>query len=102
MINPNAFSFDDLSSLCGELCDFVQNFQMGNFYRERIDLMICHPDTIHPSIMGGEPRHILDKKAAENLANYIALIESSRERVLELVVEMLRFQDWAAVANPAS
>ncbi len=85
----------ELEAASGELCDFIGNLEMGNFYSKSIREITEQPAHGFSIRMGNtvaDNRYRLHRKEAE--AEYREQLRKVRNRVFELAVELLRFQNW--------
>ena len=71
-----------------DLADFVDDFAMGSYYASRFRALMEWPQP--PPYTDEEKERVL----AENTALYLQRLRDNRERVLELAVELLRYQMW--------
>ena len=77
-----------LSGLGVELASFVEGFSMGAYYSSRIMSLTSWP----------QPRPHTEQERqqalAENALKYVQQLHRNRDRILELCIELLRYQSW--------
>lgn len=70
-----------------ELVNFISFFNMGGFYKEELTKLIrCKPRSYH----NGSP-YLAEKGYIDEYRDQLL---NNREKALELIVELLRYQDW--------
>lgn len=89
-----------------ELVDFIKVLEMGTFYSQQIKKLLgsVEPTSTEVSYQGSDdPRDIhtdyLDEEqqefaCRENVAKFRDGLSKSRDKVYELIVELLRYQPW--------
>ncbi len=79
-----------------ELIEFISSFEMGEFYSKRIHELVgpTKKPMIIRSLTGG-PDPKADKRRKEINRDYRQKLFENKAAVLELLVEMLRYQSWA-------
>jgi hypothetical protein len=77
-----------LSGLGVELAAFVRGLAMGDYFSQRLLTLLgwLQPRPYTPD----EKEEVL----SENAAEYINKLQNNKNRVLELCIEMLRYQSW--------
>jgi hypothetical protein len=97
VINDDA-NVDDLRKSSSEFIRLIKAQEMGAFYGAEIGKLLRYPEfTASFSIgWGGRiPQWYIDGKNNER-PQYLKQLREARERVYELVIEMLSYQKWAA------
>src|SRR6266567_3288459 len=77
-----------LSAHAVDLACFVEHFAMGGYYAARFLNLMEWPQ---PKPYTETEK---DRALAENAALYLERLRQNRERVLELAIELLRYQPW--------
>jgi hypothetical protein len=68
---------------------------MGLFYSKQLESLLT-PPTGMGAIMNDTPQWKIDEWRNEDIVAFRSLVRANRDRVLTLVVEMVRYQDWPA------
>ncbi len=92
-LSPDA-PLPELHRATEELIAFVSDLNMGDFYHRRLGELLIHDsqgvwvfeETGDPLVVAGK-RHVID---------YREQLRTNRMKTIELIVEMLRYQDWPA------
>ena len=86
---------DELEKHAGELIDFVKELEMGSFYSKRLAELIGKPKYAGAFVIGDpESRYRYLQAQKEHDQEYRMQLRDSQEKVLTLMVELLRFQTW--------
>jgi len=85
-----------LSGRAGDVVMFVEHFVMGRYYASRLRILLQWPQP--KPYTDAEKEQVL----LENTAFYRERLLKNREHVLELVVELLRYQTWLPFNNDRS
>ena len=72
------------------LVDFLAELNMGEFYAGQIRSLV----QLAPLVFVGGSERPFEETVKTHLDAYRDKLAGSRDRVYELVVELLRFQDW--------
>lgn len=90
-------SWDSLHHATVELIAFINVLNMGAFYHRQVDeLLIDHSPSMGFS---DEPETILQERMLRREEQYRAQIIKNREKAIELIIEMLRYQDWPSIGK---
>lgn len=84
---------DELLGLSQELVAFVNALKMGEFYHRRLFSLIAIPSTHWFTVEGDSHRQ------ADLRRQYCAQLLRNREKAADLIVEMLRYQEWPPPAR---
>jgi len=90
-VNSAAESVDQLSDHCEELCRFIESLPQGSFYageirtltKKPLQMFMAHGEVYPPN------------SVQERISKYRAQLNNSRDRIIELLMELLRYQDWS-------
>lgn len=83
---------DALSAATVELIAFVNALKMGAFYHVRIaDLIVHNAPNVHSL---DEPDDVTRQRFEQRRRDYLAQLSAQREQVVDLLIEMLRYQEW--------
>jgi len=88
---------DNLRASAGELISFVKAHEMGEFYSGKIAGLLRYPEytaSVSIGMDGRVPQWYVNGKNNER-PQYLAQLKNAKERVYELVVEMLAYQQWS-------
>jgi len=79
-----------------DLVGFIKELEMGNYYAQQIRTFLMPPSGVSPAFSQKDPASLMNYQrwADEQDRAYGMLVESMREDVERLVVEILRFQRW--------
>jgi hypothetical protein len=92
-IEPDS-NTSELGTQSVELIEFISVLKMGEFYSSQISKLIKEPSRMYARSLTGGPDPEFEKQKEENRKSYIEQLKSARETVIELIVELLRYQDW--------
>jgi len=81
-------SFESLSNFAADLVKFTEYLEMGSYYSKRFWAFLDW------SIPSGYPTDQAESVMAEHHRKYHKRLDGCTDRVIELVVEMLRYQKW--------
>ncbi|MEI8013654.1 MAG: hypothetical protein WCH20_02325 [Nitrospira sp.] len=83
-----------MSTKAEELASFVEALAMGAFYAKQLRSLLEVPakDRV---LFTDTPSHIHEKWNREDTATYRAVLAENREAAFGLIVELLRYQQWA-------
>ena len=82
------FDGDRCQSLSEDLIAFVSNFEMGEYYADKLKRLLQRPVTAIHSI--DDERHIADQQKLD--MEYLQDLSANSEQAIELLVELLRYQ----------
>jgi hypothetical protein len=85
---------DSLSAAGVELVAFVNALKMGGFYHVRIADLVIHSSPRVSSF--DEPADAMHQELEQRKREYLEKLRQNREQVIELIIEMLRYQDWSS------
>jgi hypothetical protein len=95
-------SLQSLTEAGIELIAFVNALKMGGFYHPRIADLVRNSSAM---FFPGESPVERQQRLEQHREELLMLLEKNREQVVDLIVEMLRYQDWPnlpRMAGPAS
>jgi hypothetical protein len=81
---------NDLKTRAEELFHFVDSLTMGDFYGRQLRSLIKAP--VYAGVWSTESA--FRQRQNEEIKEYRDLLTRNRERVFELIVELLRYQNW--------
>lgn len=87
-------NFFYLSSKSNELIEFVASLKMGDFYTKRISALMDPPRHVYERYRTCEPDPGNEKFKEKRRQEYIEQLGKVRAAVEELIVELLRYQEW--------
>jgi hypothetical protein len=90
-------SYDNLHTAGVELIAFVNALKMGGFYHVRVAELITDssPSVFFPD----EPTHVINQRFEQKRAGLVAKLSKNQEQVVDLIIEMLRYQDWPSATR---
>jgi hypothetical protein len=89
------FDFEAARTAAIELVAFINALRMGGFYHARFHALIGFSN-LGPTIsFMHEPAHVIEARHQAQEKTAKATMLENRERAVELIVEMLRYQDWS-------
>lgn len=94
LLNVDQYTLDQLSTKAEELASFVEALAMGAFYAKQLRSLLEVPAMGRVSFTD-TPSHIHEKWNREDTATYRAVLAENREVAFGLIVELLRYQQWA-------
>lgn len=94
LLNVDQYTLDQLSTKAEELASFVEALAMGAFYAKQLRSLLEVPAMGRVSFTD-TPSHIHEKLNCEYTATYRAVLAENREVAFGLIVELLRYQQWA-------
>lgn len=86
---------DDIESQANELIEFIQSFEMGEFYGRRLNELIGPLHQVFVMSFNSVPDPAYEKQLRATSINYRQHIISNRESACKLIIELLRYQSWA-------
>ncbi len=86
---------DELESQAGELIEFVQALEMGEFYGKRLTELIGRLGRAFMMVLGDGPDPHYDEQVRNYNRDYRQKLITNREGARALLVELLRYQGWA-------
>lgn len=95
-----SFDFEELCLKSSELIKFVSCLEMGNYYSEKLQVLMEHPKIyrvlgISSNPWENEQQEIQMKADKLNQYNtYIAQLKKNSNEITRLLVELLRYQKW--------
>lgn len=93
LLNPDPYTFDQLHKMAEELIQFVSVLEMGNFYGSQLKLLIYKRRA--PIVWTtSTPSSAFQQKEQRERMEYKIMLDNNRERALELIIELLRYQKW--------
>jgi hypothetical protein len=84
-----------LKNAIRELVAFVRVLELGEFYAARISDLLPEPAPSEVLAFGAPHAEVARQQAIDSL-NYRTNLGAARPKVIELIVELLRFQNWTA------
>jgi hypothetical protein len=75
-----------------ELVAFINALEMGKFYHTRVHDLLA--DSAPWIAIGGESDAEARRQLAERQQRYRAKLLNNRDKAIELIIEMLRYQNW--------
>jgi hypothetical protein len=90
-ITPSARS-EDMAAAGAELVAFVNALNMGGFYHTQIVDLVMHSSA--GVYFTDEPDHVTRERFEQRRRVFHNKLLANRDRVVDLIVEMLRYQDW--------
>jgi hypothetical protein len=75
-----------------ELVAFISALKMGGFYHVRVADLITD-NSPHFSVVN-EPQHVVQQRFEERRRFFLEKLQTNRGQVVDLIIEMLRYQDW--------
>jgi hypothetical protein len=94
LLNVDQYTLDQLSTKAEELASFVEALAMGAFYAKQLRSLLEVP-AMGRAPFTDTPSHIHEKWNREDTATYRAVLAENREVAFGLIVELLRYQQWA-------
>lgn len=92
-IDESTFETASMDSKAEELVEFVSQLEMGRFYGPKIKDLVSAPPSVFVSC--GETPDWQDAQREKKCRDeYLKRLAASKERVIELIVELLRYQPW--------
>lgn len=85
---------DDIKSQANELIEFIQSFEMGEFYGKRLAELIGPLHNVFVMSFSSDPDPVYEKQLRTASRNYRQHIISNRELACDLIIELLRYQIW--------
>ena len=85
---------DTIGDCIEELVAFVRSLSMGQFYGDKIASLLKMPMQFGV-LVAQLPEPEYQRHRAEHNAECLAVLDSGREEVLRLVIELLRYQPWS-------
>lgn len=88
----DAYKIDEKAE---ELIDFVSEMEMGSFYAKKLSLIIrmTHSPTV--MVIGNhESERFWEETREKDKEEYTLKIGKVRDQVVELIIELLRYQKW--------
>ena len=96
-VEPGDDSTQGLRAHVDELVGFVASLEMGDFYAKRLGQLLNEPRRASITILGDPASEARTREAHRiNRSKYRDQLCANVGDVIELVVEMLRFQSWRA------
>lgn len=86
--------FDSIRAASVELIAFVAVLKMGQFYHVRIADLVT--DSSPWIAFTDEPDDVTRARSNRQRQDYHAKLQANQEKAIDLIVEMLRYQDWTA------
>lgn len=86
---------EELEARINELCAFVYALEMGTFYGKLIEYLTERPKMI-PLVSPSGPDQGYSPWVMINQEEYRIKLRQARNRIYDLVVELLRYQRWAS------
>ena len=83
-----------LEEQADELVEFVNVLEMGSFYAKEIRKLTKPPVRVSVFVLGDGPDPESERRFRRENREYRAQLADVRERVVELVIELLRYQPW--------
>lgn len=78
-----------------ELVEFIQELEMGAFYSKKISKLAGKPNVADFVMFGDhESERQYEARKSKKAQEYIENLVSVKEQIYELVVELLRYQEW--------
>ena len=77
-----------------ELIDFITALKMGEFYSKQITNLVKQPSHAYVMSLSGGPDPEYERQKEKNRKKYIEQLQNAVEAVNELIVELLRYQEW--------
>jgi hypothetical protein len=85
----------DLERRARELREFVEAFEMGSFYANRIQELIAPFDIVGIIPLGPNPDPRYVSQLEQERMEYKTKLKHNSQKVKSLLVELLRYQGWA-------
>lgn len=86
---------DDLEAQANELIEFIQSLEMGEFYAKRLTELIGPLRRGFIMSLGSGPDLRYEQQRQKANHDYRQLLVTNREPARTLIIELLRYQDWA-------
>ena len=100
-LDKSTFDTEAAQTKADELVQFISSLEMGSFYGKKINLLISEP--INPRVFGLDtPDYFFHQWVEDERKEYFDKLNGAVEQVLELVVELLRYQQWTWMPNKHS
>lgn len=97
-LNESEFDVTNAKNSADELVQFISELEMGSFYAKRIGQLVKKP--AYARVFGLDtPDYVFRQWAEEEHKNYFEKLTKAVNHVLELVVELLRYQSWTWKPN---
>jgi hypothetical protein len=91
-------TYDELRNAGVELVAFVNALKMGGFYHVQIANLVVDSS---PGLYAlDEPPGMTRQRLEQRRVEHLEVLRANRERVIDLIVEMLRYQDWQGPQRP--
>ena len=90
----NSADADSLVLSSIELVAFVSALKMGQFYHVRIAELIVHESSY--SGLNSDSDDIIRQRQEKRRRALVMQLLATRDKAVDLVIEMLRYQDWPA------
>jgi hypothetical protein len=93
-IELNDSPVNKLEEQVKELVEFVLALNMGSFYAQQRDKLLQQPTRAYVRMLGG-PDPECERHRRQDNREYREQLINTRDAVIGLVVELLRYQAWA-------
>lgn len=97
LLNLDEADFDEnvAQEQADELIRFISELEMGSFYGKKMEELLEKPMSMPGFISLNTPDHVLRQWAEAGRKKYFDQLTVAVEQVLELAVELLRYQPWS-------
>jgi hypothetical protein len=87
---------EELKEKSEELIDFIKDLNMGNYYSKRVEKLIGIQPTSGAMWLGRNENPLYDEKIDKERQKYIEQLCDNKNKVKELVIELLCYQSWTS------
>jgi hypothetical protein len=94
-IDRESFSLAETRERASELVSFVGALEMGAFYSSELAKLVTPPSNPRPFTLD-TPQYLFEQWAREDRDEYLGELQAKKQRAIDLIIELLRYQRWGA------